>query len=215
MEAQLAERERIARELHDTLMQSAQGLILTFQGFAGRLAKIDPMRPEMEGALDQADELLNEARDRVIQLRTTPPDGDLAVAMGRVGQEIFSGSTTRLSVKSEGRSKPLQPSTADEACLIIREALKNVRRHAGAQGVELTITYEPSGLRVRVRDDGRGISPEDLDQTLRSTHFGIKGMRERALRIDAQFDIRNVPTGGTEVDLRVPAKTAFLRSPLR
>jgi signal transduction histidine kinase len=212
MEAQLTERERIARELHDTLMQSTQGLILTFQGFAGRLAKIDPMRPEMEGALDQADELLNEARDRVVQLRTTPPDGDLAVAMDRVGHEIFSGSTTRLSVKSEGRSKPLQPSTADEVRLIIREALQNVRRHAGAQGVELTITYERSELRIRVRDDGRGISAEDVDQTLRSTHFGIKGMRERALRIDARLDIRNVPTGGTEVNLRVPANTAFVHS---
>jgi signal transduction histidine kinase len=211
MEAQLTERERIARELHDTLMQSTQGLILTFQGFAGRLAKIDPMRPEMEGALDQADELLNEARDRVIQLRTTPPDGDLAVAMERVGQEIFSGSTTRLSVKSEGRSKPLQPSTADEVRLIIREALQNVRRHAGAQGVELTITYERSELRIRVRDDGRGISAEDMEPTLRSTHFGIKGMRERALRIDARLDIRNVPTGGTEVDLRVPTTSASPR----
>jgi signal transduction histidine kinase/ligand-binding sensor domain-containing protein len=215
MEAQLTERERIARELHDTLMQSTQGLILTFQGFAGRLAEIDPMRPEMEGALDQADELLNEARDRVIQLRTTPLDGELAAAMGRAGQEIFSASTTRLSVKSEGRSKPLQPSTADEIYLIIREALQNVRRHAGAQAVELTIAYERSELRIRVRDDGRGISPKDIDPTPRSTHFGIKGMRERALRIDAQLDIRNVPTGGTEVDLRVPAKTAFVHSPLR
>jgi signal transduction histidine kinase/ligand-binding sensor domain-containing protein len=215
MEAQLAERERIARELHDTLMQSTQGLILTFQGFAGRLAKIDPMRPEMEGALDQADELLNEARERVLQLRTTPPDGDLAVALDGVGQEIFLGSTTRLSLKSEGGSKPLQASTADEVCLIIREALKNVRRHAGARGVELTITYERSELRIRVRDDGRGISADDMDQTLRPTHFGIKGMHERALRIDSRLDIRNVPTGGTEVDLRVPANTAFVHSLLR
>jgi signal transduction histidine kinase/streptogramin lyase len=215
LEERVSERTRIARELHDTLMQSAQGLILTFQGFAGRLSRVDPMRREMEGALDKADDLLNEARDRVVQLRTTPPGGDLATAMDRIGQEILLGSTTRLSVKTEGNRKALQPSTADEICLIAREAIYNARRHAGAELIELSVIYERSRMRITVKDNGRGIDPLIVEQAPHSEQFGIKGMRERALRIGASLEIRRGTSGGTEVVLTVPAKSAYLHSSLQ
>jgi signal transduction histidine kinase/ligand-binding sensor domain-containing protein len=215
LEERVSERTRIARELHDTLMQSTQGLILTFQGFAGRLTQVDPMRKEMEGALDQADDLLNEARDRVVQLRTTPPGGDLAAAMDQIGQEILLGSIIRLSVKTEGNRKPLQESTADEICLIAREAIYNARRHAGAELIELSIIYERTRMRITVKDNGRGIDPLIVEQDPNSEHFGIKGMRERAHRIGAELEIRRGASGGTEAVLIVPAKSAYVHSSLR
>jgi nitrate/nitrite-specific signal transduction histidine kinase len=207
--ARLRERERIARELHDTLIQSAQGLILIFQGFAGQLPKSDPMRKNMEIALDQADSLLNEARERVTDLRTTGLDSDVVQALTRAGQDLFQGTSIRFSVVTSGRPLPLLRSVADDVFRIGREALTNASMHAKAQSVEIEITYEPDQFRLRVRDDGVGISAEIIKSGARPNHFGLQGMRERAERMGSRLTMWGGAGSGSEMELTIAAKAAY------
>jgi len=208
LDERVKERERIARELHDTLLQGAQGMILIFQGFAGQLDRHSPMRERMEIALDQADHLLNEARGRVSELRGIGVDGDLAQALRRSAQEIFNGSDLQFDVTSTGSPIPLIRSSADEICLIAREAMSNARRHARATSVEIDIVFDIRELRILVRDDGAGIDPALLEAG-RSDHYGLQGMKERAERLGAQLHFWGRPGAGTEVELIAPARSVY------
>ena len=209
MTARLEERERIARELHDTLLQSTQGMILLFQGFAGRLKRPDPMRNQMEVALDQADRLLNEARSRVGDLRATATHSDLAQTIARLGAELFSDGTTVFKFTTAGAPRVLGPTIADELYLIVREALTNAVRHAHASIVEAEIEYGADHLRVRIRDDGNGVDEALLRDGARSGHFGLQGMRERARHIGASFAIWVGKNAGIEIEVSVPAGAAY------
>lgn len=208
LDERVKERERIARELHDTLLQSAQGLILIFQGFAGQLEKRSPMRERMEIALDQADHLLNEARGRVSELRGIGVGGDFVRAISRSAQEILEGSGLRFNVTTIGLPMAMIRSSADEICLIIRESMSNARRHARATRVEVDIEFSIRELRIFVRDDGAGIDPAIVEAG-RSDHYGLRGMKERAERLGARLHFRSRPSAGTEVELIVPARNAY------
>jgi signal transduction histidine kinase len=175
--ARLDERERIARELHDTLLQSTQGLILLFQGFAGRLTPPDLMRAEMETALDQADRLLNEARTRVHDLRATGPDSDITRLIANLGAQLFSDGVPKFQLTVTGTSRMLRQNVTDELYRIIREALTNARRHASAASVEANLDWGATAFRVRIRDDGRGVEVGLMREGVRPGHFGIPGMR--------------------------------------
>jgi signal transduction histidine kinase len=205
----LRERERIARELHDTLIQSAQGLILVFQGFAGRLPKPDPDRQKMEAALDQADHLLNEARGRVTELRTAGFDEDIVQALTRAGQELFASGPSQFILVTAGAPREIYPPLADEIYRIGREALVNAATHANAKRVEVEITFDAATFGLTVRDDGLGIRWKMAPTGSRAQHFGLQGMRERAERINAQFDVRSRDGAGTEVSLRLSAGKAY------
>jgi signal transduction histidine kinase/ligand-binding sensor domain-containing protein len=210
----LLERERIARELHDTLIQSAQGLILIFQGFAGQLPKPDPMRKNMEIALDQADSLLNEARERVTDLRTSGLDGDVVQALTRAGEDLFLNTPIHFSIVTSGKPRLLTSAAADDIFRIGREALTNVLQHAQAKTVEVEAAFEPAQFRLRIRDDGVGVSPEVMQRGARPNHFGLQGMRERAERVGGRLEFWSRENAGTEIDLKVPA-TVYRDSPPR
>jgi signal transduction histidine kinase/ligand-binding sensor domain-containing protein len=207
--ARLEERERIARELHDTLLQSTQGLILLFQGFAGRVRDPQAMRQEMEVALDQADSLLNEARDRVSDLRTTGLEIHLEQAVTRAGEELFADSATKVAVVTTGIPRPLVLAVADDIYRIAREALTNAYAHAKAKTVEIEIAYEPEQFRLNIRDDGDGMGEEILHKGSRPKHFGLQGMRERAQRSGGTLNVWSKDGAGTEIALKVPAKQAY------
>lgn len=209
MGERLEERERIARELHDTLLQSTQGLILLFQGFAGRLVKSDPMRGQMEVALDQADHLLNEARDRVSDLRTSGIDSDIPRALGSYADELFADKSIGFRTVTVGTPRALAFAVADDVYRIGREALTNAVVHAKAGNVELESAYETNQFRMRVRDDGRGLDPALLLAGGRPHHFGLQGMRERARRIGGALEIWSRGGTGTEIELTVPASCAY------
>jgi signal transduction histidine kinase/ligand-binding sensor domain-containing protein len=209
MSARLEERERIARELHDTLLQSTQGLILLFQGFAGRVRDPEPMRNEMEVALDQADSLLNEARDRVSDLRTIGLDVNVGDTITRAGEELFADSSTKVVVVTTGTPRQLVPAIADDIYRIAREALTNAYAHAHAKIVEMEIAYDAEQFRLNIRDDGRGIGEDVLQQGSKPNHFGLQGMRERARRSGGRLDIWSRDGAGTEIAFKIPAKTAY------
>ena len=211
LEARLAERERIARELHDTLLQGMQGLIWRFQAATDRIPRSEPARALMEQSLDRADRLLEEGRDRVKDLRPAAHHtGDLAQALAAEGEQFVQLHAANFRVSVQGERRDLHPIVREEGFMIAREALGNAFRHAGAADIEAEVTYADSALHVRVRDNGAGISTAVLEAGGRPGHFGLIGMRERAKKLGAHVEVWSNPGAGTEVDLRVPAQVAYV-----
>ena len=209
LEERLAERERIARELHDTLLQGVEGLVLRFQAVANRIPKGVPVRELLERALERADQVLEEGRDRVMNLRASPTDvGELAQALAEEGKRLALAHSTNFKTTTEGAPRDLHPTIYEEMLLIGREALANAFRHARARKIQVQVSYGNLVLKVRVSDDGRGIDAAVL-QDGRPGHWGLVGMRERARKIRARLDLWSEPGAGTEVELRLPAELAY------
>jgi len=209
LEERLAERERIARDLHDTLLQSVQGLVLRLRAAVSRMPTQEPNRSLMEQALERADEVLAEGRDRVKYLRLSSHDTDLPQALAALGEELAVEQTAHFRSTVEGMPRDLHPIVREEATFIAREALINAFKHANAHQIEVEISFGEAELRTRIRDDGEGIHADLLQQGGREGHWGLLGMRERAKKIRATFTIWSKPGAGTEVDLRVPAHIAY------
>jgi signal transduction histidine kinase len=210
MEVRLAERERIARDLHDTLLQSVQGLILKVHAGLRQIPTEEPGRNTIEKALDYADEVLAEGRDRVRNLRATAASlSDLSAAFQRVAEEISPNRVATLRTVVEGNVRELDSIVLEESYSIGREALMNACTHSGGLHIEVEITYDAREFRLRVRDDGRGIDTEVLEKGARDGHWGLQGMRERASKIGGQLEFWSRPGIGTEVGLTVPAAMAY------
>jgi len=209
----LEERQRIARELHDTLIQGIHALILALQTSSGRLPGTDRVRKEIDMALDRASDMLDEARDRVGALRVPLPVIDIAQAISDAANTLSLAKLANFSLAVQGTPLPLQPISAEHIYAIARESLANAVAHAKAQTIEVEITYQKSGIRVHVRDDGCGIGRIAGNHTATPRHFGLQGMRERAAQIDAQLKVWCRDGGGTEVALDVPASRAYRVSP--
>jgi signal transduction histidine kinase/ligand-binding sensor domain-containing protein len=213
LEVRLAERERIARELHDTLLQGVQGLILRFQAATDMISARDPAREAMERTLERADDLLGESRARVLDLRD-PVSGLVALqeALAAEGEQLAAAYPGEFSVSAEGVPRALHPIVREETLLLGREALVNAFRHAQATRIEVEVHYGDAGLRMRIRDNGCGIDPAVHADGGRRGHWGLSGMRERAKLLSARLDIWSTAGGGTEIDLRVPATMAYSES---
>jgi ligand-binding sensor domain-containing protein/signal transduction histidine kinase len=213
LEERLGERERIARELHDTLLQSIQGLILRFQAAAEKIPPSEPSRLMMDKALDRADQVLVEGRDRVRNLRMSGEFvSDLSQAFAKAREDLTPGSDAEFRVVVEGVALDLHPVVRDEIYWIGHEALANSFQHAQAKNIETEIAYDQKELRLRFRDDGRGIDIEVLEAGGRKGHWGMPGMRERAHKIGAKLETWSRPGAGTEVELRIPAAVAYRRN---
>ncbi|GAA0747921.1 histidine kinase [Ideonella azotifigens] len=204
----LAERERIARDLHDTLLQSMQGVILGFQAVATALPAQDNTRGSIESQLDHADQMLGEARDRVRDLRSTDADAvGLREAFESAAAQL--AGTAQVEIVEAGRARALRPLTRDRIYLIGREALLNAVIHGKGSDIRVDLQFESRRFTLRVHDNGPGMAPEVLAAGARPGHYGLLGMRERAAQIGGSLTITSRPGGGTEVELRVPAAQAF------
>jgi ligand-binding sensor domain-containing protein/signal transduction histidine kinase len=211
--AKLEERERIARELHDTLLQSVQGLLIRFQAEMFGLPEREPSRIRMEQVLDRADQVLVEGRERVRDLRAEGTTGDdLAEALKHCAEELAEIYPITFKLVVVGTMQILDPTVYNEVCQIAREAITNAFQHSHGTLIEIEIAYDRTGLRVSVRDDGRGIEEEILTRG-RVGHWGLSGMRERGKKIGVKLNIANHPGRGTEIDLLVPATLAYRRRP--
>ena len=215
LDARVGERTRIARELHDTLLQSFHGVLLRFQ----TVSQLLPERPmeakeKLDSAIEQAAEAITEGRDAVQGLRdSTTQTNDLALAISTLGEELAADSTGHrpaFRVAVEGQSRDLHPILRDEVYKIAAEALRNAFLHANAKQVEVEIRYDNERFRLRVRDDGKGIDAAVLSAQSREGHYGLPGMRERATLIGGKLTIWSEVDAGTEVELRVPADIAYV-----
>jgi signal transduction histidine kinase len=209
LEERLGERERIARELHDTLLQSVQGLVLRFQSVANKMPPDGPARGQLESALARADDIIAEGRNRVQDLRGAGDKGDLPELFKE--RAVAAGFDPAIGVRIvvEGRQRPVDPLVSVELGRIVDEALFNVCRHANASAVEIVIRFGSRQLGVEIRDDGMGMPPEVAAQGHKPGHFGLIGMRERAERIGCSFSIDSRPGMGCAVTMTLPARLAF------
>lgn len=209
LEERVRERERIARDLHDTLLQGVQGLVLSFQAVADRLPRSAADKVLLQTTLDQADEIISEGRERVRALRTHD-----AADLDSVIRELVDAHPLDPSIAvvftAHGRPRAVHPFVAAEIALIGGEALFNIGRHARAKRVEISVAYDRQKLTVRFRDDGVGIPEDVLESGERPGHYGLVGMRERTERLGGDFSIDSRPGEGTEIVVALTAKLAFL-----
>jgi signal transduction histidine kinase len=217
LEVRIQERTRIAQELHDTLLQSFQALLLRLQGISKVLPKsadAAEAKRRLESALGEAAQAVTEGRDAVQGLRSsTLVTNDLAAALRGLAEGMAADSSTQgaatYCVVVEGTSRELHPILRDDVYRIAGEALRNAFRHAEARRIEVVIHYDERELRVSIRDDGKGIEAEVLEKEGRAGHWGLSGMRERAERIGGTLEIWSRAGTGTEVELKIPAAAAY------
>jgi len=211
-ESRLAERGRIARELHDTLLQSTEGLILKVYTAAQRLAPGDPVREFLTRSVDQAEELAIEGRQKLMGLRPhSQSRQELSQALAALGLEFSADTATTFVAVKKGRVRSVAAPTWDEVFSIAREAISNAFRHASADHIEAEVTYGSSSLIIQIRDDGCGVR-EELNRVLGIPgHIGLRVMHERAAELRAQLLIATGADRGTIVTLTVPAALAYTR----
>lgn len=208
MEQRARERERVACELHDTLLQDLQGLILRFQAVTERIPAEKEARAELEAALVSADAVVAQARGQAYSLRVDD-NGDLCAALADIAATAPFDPPMQVRLVVEGRVRTLDPFVAGEVTRIVREALFNIARHAQAPATEIVVGFGTSHLAVRVRVHGGGIAEHVLAHAEQDGHFGMIGMRERADRIGGNLTIHSSPDDGSEITLTLPAKLAF------
>lgn len=209
LEARLSERERIARELHDTLLQGFQGLMLLFQSAADRLDDDLPARHLLEHAMERGDAVLLEGRERVRDLRSAQVVDNIAQILRDIPDRAPCPDGVDYRVYERGAVRRFDAPAADEIVRICSEAVTNAFRHAQAHRVTVTITYGRTEMRMTIDDDGIGVSEQSLDAAIRKGRFGVLGMRERARKIMGQLTIQPIPARGTRVLLIVPARVAY------
>ena len=214
LEERLRERERIARELHDTLLQGFQGLVFRFQAAIDRLQPENPVRPMVERALDQADEVLAEGRNRVLDLRAGKTDADISDLLTSAAERALATSSAGFRIVVEGKPHKLHRIVQEELCRIAEEALANAAQHSDADSIEANITYRSAAFSLAIRDNGKGMDAQRLAEAGRTNHFGITGMRERAEKIGATVVISSHHGAGTEIALSIAASLAYTRSPV-
>ncbi len=214
--AQTGERARIARDLHDTLLQSFQASLIQMQ----TARNIFPRRPEeaiqtLDNAIGSAEQAIDEGRRTIQDLRATlASHSNLEHLLTAAAQEMAqapdsNGPHPKFDVTVEGSRRILSPALQDEVYRIGREVLRNAFRHAHASHIEAEIRYDKRHLRLRIRDDGKGIDPHILEEGARAGHWGLPGIRERAKRIGGRFNIWSEAGAGTEIELTVPASKAY------
>jgi signal transduction histidine kinase len=200
------ERARIARELHDTLLQGLLSAAMQLQVAEGWLPPDSPVKPLLSRVRNLMRKGIAEGRAALQGLRSAElPATSLEQALLDFHEELAPADRARLHIAKMGRPKPVDPATLQQIFLISREALLNALRHSQANKIEVEIRYSPRALRLTVRDNGTGIQPELLHSS-RKSHFGLTGMRERASTINAHLRIRTRPNSGTEVVLSLPSQ---------
>lgn len=213
LEERFQERERIARELHDTLLQSVQGMMLSFQAVADSLPLESRARHSMERALDRAEQVIAEGRDRITGLRgPMAPSEDLADAFQALEREASVAFSPTYHVGNAGEPLALRHEVRDAFYQVGREAVFNALRHAQATRISVTLIYTPGTFEMRVVDDGGGIDPRYQRLQGRPEHGGLRGMYERVSRLDATLTIVSNPQSGTRIALSLPGAAAYEQS---
>jgi signal transduction histidine kinase/ligand-binding sensor domain-containing protein len=218
LEARVNERTRIARDLHDTLLQSFNALLLRLQTVSNVLpAHPDEAKRRIDRAVEQASDAITEGRDTVNVLRSSGSSIDLDEAISNFARELLSGSASEpvpdVQVRVEGTPKSLNPIVRDEVYRIVTEAIRNAIRHANADRIEVEIRYDDHNLRLRIGDNGTGIDPAILNHDHKPGHWGLRGMRERAKLVGGALEVWSQVGTGTEIELSIPAASVYIVPP--
>ena len=200
----LSERERIARDLHDTFFQGIQGLLLRFNTGTSQLPPNEPARQIFIATLEQSDQVMLEGRKLVLDLRDPNESSVLEDALAQVGEELSPQHSIRFELIVLGNSRITQPTAFRELYSLGREALYNAFRHSNATLIELELHYNPESLTLRVRDDGDGMEEDVVRDKKRAGHWGLPGMYERAEKLGGTVTLWSKIESGTEIEVTVP-----------
>jgi signal transduction histidine kinase/ligand-binding sensor domain-containing protein len=218
LEARVNERTRIARELHDTMLQSFQAVLMKLHAMAFVIREHPPEAEKTLGSvIEQVSEAITEGREAVQGMRTsTLVVNDLARAISMLGEDLAEQQAdenrTEFRMDAEGTSRELLPLIRDDVYRIVSEALRNAFKHSQATRIEVELRYDPRELRVRIRDNGKGIEPKVLAEGGRVGHYGLPGMKERAKLVGGKLEVWSELGSGTETKLTIPASVAYAKS---
>jgi signal transduction histidine kinase/ligand-binding sensor domain-containing protein len=209
LQARLAERARIARALHDTMLQSMQALLMTFDMHSRSLKEGTKERTRLDQTLNLAEQLLVEGRDQIMDLRASASPDALELILEQFGKGLAEHRPHAFEIKVRGMPRQLCPAVHEEIYAIAREALFNASRHADASRIDLELEYGATSFVMRIRDNGEGLDDAVAAAGQRPGHWGLVGMRERAGGIGASLEIVSSPGLGTEVTVTVPGRAAY------
>jgi signal transduction histidine kinase/ligand-binding sensor domain-containing protein len=206
------ERVRIARELHDTLLQGVQGLLLSFHVAAEKVPADHVSKKTLEKALTTADRIIEEGRNRVSRLRAENlNDAELKSLIEGVAANFNAVRAIDFAVERKGGSNALRSHVVEEVFCIGREAVTNAFCHSQASRVRVELDYHAREFRMSCRDNGRGFDAEAFCALQNNGHWGLRGMEERAQSIGAKLSLTSAPDKGTEVHITMPARLAYVR----
>ena len=210
-EERAEERITIARDLHDTLLQGVQGLLLTFHTAAERVPNDHGSKQALEKALATAERIILEGRDRVKGLRTLDlTDEELGPALETVAADLNTEGTVDFVLVRPASRHTLQTFAATEIFLIAREAIVNAFRHANPTRISVEFEYGKRFFTMTCSDNGRGFDPDNLNPAHLSDHWGLRGMSERAQKLGASFSSRSAPGEGTHIKLTLKVSRAYV-----
>ncbi|RZT10328.1 Histidine kinase-, DNA gyrase B-, and HSP90-like ATPase [Duganella sp. CF402] len=213
MEVRLAERERIARTLHDTFLQTVQGVVLRLDATVDSLPGDSATRQALAPILHSARHSINEGRAQVHELRSAEVNEVESRLRDVAALLAASYPGVQFALHIDGACRTLRPGAIDEISEIGREAIRNAYQHAQATQIEVRLGYEAQQFALLVRDDGKGMAPASTATTpAQRGHWGLVGMRERAERIGAALEISSVQDQGSEVKMVLPARRAYADS---
>lgn len=207
--AMMEERTRVAREIHDTLLQGFAGVTLMVDAAAREIR--DPAQAaKLQHVVDVAETTLREARHAVWDLRDSSDESDLMTAMRAEADDAVRKAGLGLDFVIDGPPRPIDPQGSEVLLRVTREAITNAVRHANATQLRVRLSFRPDVVRLSVRDDGRGFTV-DRDFRAYGHHWGLRGMWERAAQIGATLRVHSKLGVGTGVLLTIPRRSDRLR----
>jgi ligand-binding sensor domain-containing protein/signal transduction histidine kinase len=203
-DAVLAERTRIAREIHDTLAQDIVGISVQLELVSRLLgASVDAARTQLDAARNLVKSSLTEARSSIWNLRSaTAGADDLPARINRAVAQAAANGPAKLRFQVRGTYRTAPPAVEDQLLRVSQEAVNNAVHHSGASMIDVTLGYDTRAVELSVDDDGRGFT-YDPAGFVQGGHFGLQGMRERAVEIGGVLRIDTQPGKGTRICLRV------------
>ena len=199
-----AERERIARELHDTLLQGLQGILLEFEVLSSELPEEERERAaKIERKLRH---IVMDGRNAINALRLPDDDRDWMAAVLEMGDRAASDSKLNFTLEIKGEPWNLPAKVRVEVLAIVREGLRNAFRHSQAKTILVVVRYVKRALKISIQDNGIGVSEEHLESRRKEGHWGIAGMHERAEKLRGSLKIASQLSEGTVVNLVVPRR---------
>jgi two-component system sensor histidine kinase UhpB len=201
--AVLAERTRLAREIHDTLLQGFTGVALKLLAATNRVTEPPEAVAELREVILLAQKTLSDARHAVWDLRAPSPREDFPEAVRLAAEDCVRSTGLKLEYSCSGLSRPLDPEIEAVAIRVLQEAIANVVKHAAARTVRVDLSFQPRRVRLAIADNGRGFTVDPEFQTY-GGHWGLLGMRERTSQVRGTLSVDSAPGNGTEIVLQVP-----------
>ncbi len=204
------ERKRIARELHDTLLQGLQGILLEIEVLSSRLPEEERERAtRIEQKLRH---IVVDGRNAINALRLPDDDEkDWVAAILEMGERAASDSNAKFTLMIKGSPWKLRPKVRIEVLAIVREGLRNAFEHSLAKNISIVVVFVKRGLKILIQDNGIGVSEQRLELCQKEGHWGIAGMRERAEKLGGRLMIKSRLSRGTTVILVIPREPVLMR----